>query len=63
MRVKLEKKTLIEWWNWKQKKLQQKGQEKNLKIKTKMKNKTFEKIVIEELNWTKKTFIKGIRRK
>jgi hypothetical protein len=48
MRVKLVKKTLIEGWNWKKKKHQQKGQGKKIKIlKNKdwnEKNKTFEKL-------------------
>jgi len=50
-RAKLKKKTLIERWNWKQKKLQQKGQGKTLK-----KNKDWNekqniwKIIIEWLN-------------
>jgi hypothetical protein len=39
------KKTLIKRWNWKQKKPKKKGQGKTLKkIKTEMKNKTFEKL-------------------
>ena len=47
-------KTLIEWWNWKQKQLT-KGQGKKFKIKrirTEMKK--IWKIIIEELNWKKK---------